>query len=407
MVSGAALIAEMLAKGLAAKGHDVLVLAASDRKEAYVTQNGRLRVARLRSYNNPFRAKQRSLLWPQKELAGQLTKFQPDIIHLHEPLALGLAGLRQAQRLSIPVVLTLHQLPWFVSAYLPALPGLQQKVESLLWRYGRWFLGQCSATITLTHMVGKETKTHTGVQPFVIGAGIDHSRFKPNPTKPTEALELRQKYGLDTELPILLHVGRLDADKQVDRVIRTSARVMADETCQLLVVGDGHHRERLETLSQELGIGDGCHFPGFVATDGDLPGLYRAASLFVTASEIETFGLVVLEAMASGLPVVGPQATCLPELVKEGQNGYLTCPGSEMEMADRMRLLIREPQKAQKMGVVGRVKAMDYTADNVIARHELLFTALCGKNPKRSPFPKGKNQQVAVDELLPFPGSPG
>lgn len=376
MVSGASLLAEMLAKGLAANGHDVLVVAASDKKDGYVTQNGRLQIVRLRSFHNPLRAGQRSLLWPQKKIARHLKRFQPEIVHLQEPLGVGLAGLRCAKALSIPVVLTLMQVPRFVSAYLPPLPGIRRAVESVLWLYGRWFLGQCSAVISLTHTIGNEVKTQTGFRPFVIGAGTDLGSFNPNPIHPNESAAQREKYKLDPEWPILLHVGRLDADKQVEGVIRAAARVMKTEACQLLVVGDGHCRQRLIALSRELGIGERSHFPGFVTADGDLPALYRAASLFVTASEIETFGLVVLEAMASGLPVVAPQATCLPELVEDGQNGYLICPGNETVMAGQMRLLLQEPVNAVKLGAVGREKAMQFTANNMVKKHEVLYATL-------------------------------
>ncbi len=382
MVSGAALLAEMLAKGLAAKGHDVLVLAASDKKEAYVTQNGRLQIARLRSYYNPLRANQRSLLWPKREITRHLANFRPDLIHLHEPLAAGLAALRFAQRQAIPAVLTLMQLPRFVAKYLPAWPGVSRAVEASLWQYGRWFLKQCTAVISLTHTIGNEVKERTGIRPVIIGAGTDLCRFSPIPSSLEESAELRQKYGLDPKMPILLHVGRLDADKQVGGVIRAAAKVMETEACQLLVVGDGHCRQRLIALSQELNIGERCHFPGFVTAEGDLPGLYRAASLFVTTSEIETFGLVVLEAMASGLPIVATRATCLPELVEDKVNGYLTCPGDETAMADHMRLLLQNPERAVEMGVAGRVKAMRFTADFMINQHENLYTALGKQMPR-------------------------
>ncbi|MFZ0544889.1 MAG: glycosyltransferase [Candidatus Promineifilaceae bacterium] len=399
MVSGAALLAEMLAKGLAANGHDVLVLAASDKRKAYVVQDGCLQIARLRSFHNPLRANQRSLLWPKKEIDRHLARFQPDIVHLHEPLALGWIALRWAQALSVPVALTLHQLPWFVSAYLPPLPGVRRAIEAVLWTYGRWFLRQCSAVIAHTHMTADEVAKRMDVRPLVIGAGTDLSHFNPRPPGRNESARLRHKYDMHPEQPILLHVGRLDADKQVERVIRAAAMVMQSETCQLLVVGDGHTRQKLIDLSRRLGIGDRCYFPGFITADGDLPGLYRMASLFVTASEIETFGLVILEAMAAGLPVVAPRVTCLPELVEDGQNGYLTPPADETAMADCMRLLLRNPEKAIKMGAVGRDKAVWFTAENMINQHEHLFVGLNRTVPARIPSLNSERPRFEDDDF--------
>jgi glycosyltransferase involved in cell wall biosynthesis len=402
MVSGAALLAEMLAKGLAANDHDVLVLAASDKKEAYVTWDGSLQVARLRSFYNPLRANQRSLFWPKREITYHLARFQPDIVHLHEPLALGWLALREAQARSIPVALTLHQLPWFIASYLPPLPGLRRLVTGALWRYGRWFLRQCAAVITPTKTAADAVEVQTGVRPLIIANGADLGRFTPNPGGPDESVRLRWKYSLDQVRPILLHVGRLDADKQVDRVVRAAALVMEGEDCQLLFVGDGQCRKRLIALSRELGIEEQCHFPGFVTAQGDLPGLYRAASLFVTASEIETFGLVVLEAMASGLPIVAPRATCLHELVDDGQNGYLTCPGDELALAERMCLLLQEPAKAMKLGAVGRAKATRFTADAVIYQHERLYALLRSTTREQVPFPDVASLFVGFEEKLGF-----
>lgn len=125
MISGAALAAARLAEGLAAEGHDVLVIAASDRREGYSTQNGRLRIERLPSRPNPARVNQRFLLWPQRAINRLVHAFNPDIIHLHEPLLLGICGLRAARSLNIPVVLTLHQLPWFVAKYTPSFWEVQ------------------------------------------------------------------------------------------------------------------------------------------------------------------------------------------------------------------------------------------------------------------------------------------
>jgi 1,2-diacylglycerol 3-alpha-glucosyltransferase len=264
------------------------------------------------------------------------------------------------------------------------------------------FLRQCTAVITPTHMTANEVDAHTGVRPLVIGNGANLDCFRPGPNCPDEAIRLREKYGLDPRLPILLHVGRLDADKQVERVIQAAARVMKKEPCQLLVIGDGHLRKRLVAMSAALGIGERCYFPGFVTADGDLPGLYRSASLFVTASEIETFGLVILEAMASGLPVVAPRATCLPELVEDGRNGYLTYPGDEIAMAERIWSLLREPEKAGKMGVIGRSKAMWFTADTVIAQHEKLYTSLVEGVPATAPLPEIVKSHSKLEARLRF-----
>jgi glycosyltransferase involved in cell wall biosynthesis len=184
------------------------------------------------------------------------------------------------------------------------------------------------------------------------------------------------RYGLDPDLPVILHVGRLDVDKQVNLVIRASAQTINQVDAQLLIVGDGRQREELIELCANLGIGRFCHFPGFVETDDDLPGLYRLAAVFVTASEIETQGLVILEAMASGLPVVAVKATCIPELVQEDVNGYLSQPGELEQMSAQVLRILMSPDRAKEMGRVSRALAQEHSIDKSIDNHEVLYQSL-------------------------------
>ena len=376
MISGAALVAQRLARGIASRGHEVLVVAASDRKRAYTDSTAGFKLVRLRSFPNPMRVGQRFLLWPRGEIAAELQAFRPDVLHLQDPLSAGLSGLLVACALDIPVVLTGHQLPWFVSAYAPALPGLRQGIEAGLWIYGTWLLRQCEAVITPTRVIADIVSAHTNRRPQVISYGVDLRRFTPRLAFPGEGETLRQKYGLDPYLPIILYLGRIDVDKRVDLVIRAVAQATHTVDAQLLVVGDGRRRAAVIRLSEELGIRDLSHFPGFVPATDDLPGLYRLASVFITASQVETQGLVVLEAAATGLPIIAVRAAAIPEAVENGVTGYLVAPRDIDAMADRLVLLLRNPDQARAMGQAGRAKMQKHSLDRSIEAHERLYRSL-------------------------------
>jgi glycosyltransferase involved in cell wall biosynthesis len=374
MISGAAIMVQNLAQGLAAAGHEVLVLAASDSGHSYLEEVGRLRVLRLASIHNPARAKQRFLFAPLPAMRRAIADFQPDIIHLHEALSLGLCGLHVARERQLPTILTLHQLPWFPATYLPPWPGLREGVTAVLWRYGGWFLRQCTAvtvpSVTIAHIV----QAHTGIYPTPIYNGLDLRKFNTQVAATDEQERLRQKYGLAAHSPVVLHVGRLDKDKRVDLVLHAFAQVPGE--AQLLVVGDGRCRPSLIQLSQQLGIAQRCVFPGYVCADGDLPGLYRLASVFVTASEIELFPLVIVEAMAAGLPVVTVAATSLPELVGHGIHGYLVPPGDYADLATHINWLLQHPDEAAQMGQSCREKAMNFSLEQVIYQYEQLYSEI-------------------------------
>jgi glycosyltransferase involved in cell wall biosynthesis len=371
MISGAAIVVQQLAQGLAADGHEVLVLAASDRAKAYLQEVGQFRVLRLPAIHNPLRVNQRFLLAPLRTMRRVLAEFQPEMIHMHDPLSLGLCGLKIAREMQAPTILTLHQLPWFPAMYLPPWPGLREGVTDALWWYGSWLIRQCTAvtvpSITIAHIV----EEHTGVNPTHIYNGLDLHNFNPQTAVPDEAEKLRQKYGLAPHSPVVLHVGRLDKDKRVDVVLRAFAQAPGD--AQMLVVGDGRCRQELIQLSQQLGIELRCVFPGFVCTEGDLPGLYRLSTVFVTASEIETFGLVVHEAMASARPIVTVAAACMPEMVEHGIQGYLAPPGDCAGLAAHITWLLQHPEEAARMGQAGRDRAAKYGLEQIVYEYEQLY----------------------------------
>jgi glycosyltransferase involved in cell wall biosynthesis len=393
MVSGSALMVRRLAEGMAARGHSGLVLAASDRGEPYTEDTNGLRISRLRSYPNPFRVGQRFVPWPGAALRAELRRFRPDLVHLHDfsPAAVDCVGAGRAVR--VPLVLTLHQLPWFITTYLPRLPGLPRIVEPMLWRYLRWLAQPCAALITPSRMMSEVASAHLQRPVTPITNGVALERFSPEPASPDERVVLCQRYGLDLDLPVILYVGRLDADKRVDWVIRAAARAMQGTPAQLLIAGDGKQRAELERLSETLGIRARCRFPGYVSVDGELPGLYRLASVFVTASVVEIQSSVVLEACASGVPVVAARASSMAEFVEEGVSGYLAPPDDVAALADRVtRGLSQTAGQRRAMQRAALAVAQQHSIAAALDGHERLYRrylsefsshgdASCSKSP--------------------------
>lgn len=376
MISGAAIVVERLAQGMAERGHSTLVLAASDKGHAYVEEADNLRIVRLASLPNPKRANQYYVLPSFHHIVKELNSFEPDILHSHDVFTIGIVGIMAAKSLKIPVITTMHQLPGFISSYLPDIPGLKPALENSLWACSHWLNIYSDAVIVPTPTIAKTILAKAGFQTIAISNGIDLNHFTPEPVHPQEKEELCEKYHLDPKLPIILHVGRLDDDKNVETVIYASAQALRRTKAQVLIVGDGECKASLQDLTNQLGISEYCHFPGFVAANGDLPWIYRMADVFTTASEIETQGLVLLEALASGLPVVAVEATCIPELVKENVTGYLTPPKDVDALANRLIRLIENPTRAKEMGQNGREFVKKHALQYSLNRHEALYKKL-------------------------------
>ena len=383
MISGASLVVKSLADGMAARGHSALVIAASDKGPSYTTKKGCIKTVRLTSLPNPKRAQQNFVLWSRNAIEDELNQFSPDVLHIHDILSMGVFGLLTAQRSATPIVSTIHQLPWFISAYLPQLPGLHETIEYSLWEYSRWLNKQCQVVVVPTRTIAETIQRQAGFRPKAISNGIDLCKFRNDELLKSERHLMYDKYGLTPNCPIILHVGRLDADKRVDIVIRAAAKVLKKTNSQLLVIGDGELRESLINLTRQLKIHQRSHFPGFVSNSGDLPDIYRLASVFTTASEIETQGLVLLEALASSLPVVAVNATCIPELVIHKKNGYLVHPGDVEGMAKALTILIREPSLAKQMGRVGRTIVNEHSIDTSLYKQEKIYKELVVQSCER------------------------
>jgi glycosyltransferase involved in cell wall biosynthesis len=289
---------------------------------------------------------------------------------------MGVSGIHTGKLMKIPVVATIHQLPWFVSEYLPPIKPLTSLIENCLWQYSRWLNDQCESMIVPTQTISQIVEELGGFQPIPISNGINLSRFTPPQDIEAKTDCLLMKLGLDPVKPTILHVGRLDLDKRVDVVIRAAAKTIKKIDAQLLVVGDGECRESLMTLANHLGIGNRSFFPGFMNPQEEIPEIYRMANVFTTASEIETQGLVLLEAIASGLPVVAVNATCIPEIVKHDINGFLTQPGDENAISERLFEILNDPQRASRMGRLGRILVQNHSIERTIDLHENLYKSV-------------------------------
>jgi glycosyltransferase involved in cell wall biosynthesis len=231
------------------------------------------------------------------------------------------------------------------------------------------------ALITPTETTSIEVRKILARSVTTISNGIDLQTFHP-PRLKDEGAAIRKKWNLPPDVPIVLHVGRLDPDKNAERVIQAAAQALEQNNAHLLIVGDGLRKPALMKLCESLGISDRVHFTGFISTRQGLPELYRIARLFITASEIETQGLVLLEAAASGLPVVAVRATCIPEIVHDGVNGFLAEPGDIEGLGRGITILLGDESRVAEMGRAGLALAQQHNNRFTIEAHEKLYYQL-------------------------------
>jgi len=313
-----------------------------------------------------------------------LAGFEPDVVHVHSPLTLGVAARRAARRRGVPVVYTNHYLPlnvWPGSAHGdgPRDAGTAQRLrDAAFYACVAGFANGCDLVTAPTSTALQLLREHGLRAPSqAVSNGVDLERFSPG----AAADELRARYGLPSDRPVVLSVGRLSPEKRADVLIAALARLSGtggDPAGPVLVLaGAGPDERRLRSLARHYGVEDRIVFTGFVP-DADLPGLYRAATVFAIASEAELQSLVTMSAMASGLPVVAVNAGALPELVHAGENGFLARPGHAAEVAACLDLLCRDADLRARMGRASSRIIAAHDRHRLLRRWEDLYRAVAG-----------------------------
>jgi len=212
---------------------------------------------------------------------------------------------------------------------------------------------------------------------YPVSCGIDLRRFHPNPN--VNRKMIRQRFGIDLEKKVFLFVGRVDHEKRLDILIQAMHQLKLEDV-QLVIAGHGTAKEKLETLAQELNLGNRVHFAGYIPKEY-LSALLNSVDIFTMPSEAELLSIASLEAMACGRPVLLANAVALPELVTPGLNGYLFEPGNVEDAAKKIELLAKHPENWPSMGAVSLEKARYHGLENTLRQYGSIYTALLQNNP--------------------------
>lgn len=237
---------------------------------------------------------------------------KPQILHANHPALLGRVAERKSADLDLPLVFTYHTRYSDYAHYADPLP--KENVKEFIDHWLASFMTACHQVVVpslsikdmLVASYGEAISSHVSVVP----TGIETARFSG-----LSRQEARQRLGWSSTEVVLVSIGRLAKEKGFDLLLRAFAKSNRTD-CRLVVVGEGEQRKPLLRLAAELGVGDRVMFTGFMPHD-DVPVYLAAANLFVFASVTETQGLVTLEALASGLPVVAVDASGTREAVLE------------------------------------------------------------------------------------------
>ncbi len=270
-----------------------------------------------------------------------LQQFSPDMIHVATEGPLGWAALQAAGKLKIPVVSSYHtNFAQYMQSYR------LKAVEGLVWKYLRWFHNRTCITFCPTPSI-REVLLEKGVAPVAVwGRGVDATWFSPH--KRSE--QVREELGFAPEEVVFLYCGRLAAEKNLGMLVEAFNR-LEDPRARLLMIGDGPLLNRLKADCDSRVV-----FAGYRHGE-DLARLYAAADVMAFPSVSETFGNVILEAMASGLPVIGFDVPGPKDILQNGATGELVPAVSAQAMHESMTRLLEDAGYRQELGRSARIYA--------------------------------------------------
>lgn len=357
-VAGVPVSIEHLAEALRQAGHTVYVFAPS-----YEGQEPEEYVIRYPSF--PIRIVGAPIPNVLTRLFDRkVRELEIDVIHVHHPALVGNIALMLRKKYGIPVVYTYHTR---FEEYLHYVKPLQilERYTGILEKYMSFFCGRCDLVLAPTPGMKEYLNSCGGVTPVrVLPTGIPERNFLPDSEK---AKRLRDTYGSDVDF-LFCTVSRLAREKNLDFQLEglTYLKQRLDErgkSFRHLFIGEGPEREHLQKRARELGISENITFAGKVENE-DIPSYLKAADVFLFSSRSETQGIVILEAMAAGIPVVAVKGSGVEDVVEDEKNGFLTAQDKEL-WAERILCLTQKEEIRQRFAEQGRKMAERYSEREV------------------------------------------
>ncbi len=393
-INGVVTSVELFAEELRSRGHKVYIFCPKSENIFSRKSEKEKFVYRIPSFKFRPYPEYRGAI-PTPSIFSKIKKIRPDIIHVQTPVSIGFVGMIIAKYMKIPLVMSYHTLLGeYIKYFLLGFRG-KKKIESIgekiMKRYTKFFFNRADFVIvpslTIKDSLEKcEVKRTMEILPT--GIRVRDFRIKK--------LQKKTK-------PSIIYVGRLGKEKSVDVILKAFKIVLKKLDCELVIVGDGPDRKRLENLAKNLGLADAVKFKGYIERDNLVKsGLYGASDVFVSASATETQGLTILEAFASGCPVIVADALGFKDFVKDGKNGLLFMPGNVAELSEKIYNVLSNKRLRKRLSENAKKSAEMYDIKICANRLQKIYKNLVEqkKNPKVSVIIPALNEEKYIERTL-------
>jgi len=371
VVAGSFVSTERFAEQLKARGHRVVFISSRSWRRRGRDKFRGMTVHRFAGPVVPWTEGQLHLAVPRPgRVRAILREEAVDVVHVMIPMPLGLAAVRVARSMHLPVVVHSHTQPENIFMNVPGLPGRVALTERFA-AYLNWLYRQADVRVFPSEFSRRQFPRLASLRHAVISNGVDRRTFQPVPPAP-----FLRRFGLSPEKQHLLYVGRLHREKNLETLIRAMPLIVARRPdTHLIIVGRGYQEPVLTALAREWGAAAHITFCGFVA-DRDLPAAYAACDLFVLPSMAELEGMVVLEAMACARPVLVADSTQSAATELVDGNGALFRAGDPQHLAEQALSLLSEPARLRAMSANSLAKSRQFDITESAATIEALYYSL-------------------------------
>ncbi len=358
------------------KDHQVLIVT-PEHQEALGHEEGVIRVPAIQHFNGTDFSVELPIHFT---LLKELDQWKPDIIHSHHPFLIGDTALRASERYQIPIVFTHHTLFEQYTHYVPVKArALKDFVVGLAVGYANL----CDHVFAPSESIRDLIKERGIIKPVsVVPTGIETEKFLKG-----DGEGFREKYGIRNDCFLCGTVGRVAKEKNTDFLMHAIARFLKDnDRAEFVVVGQGDALKGMSNYFDREGLSERFHTTGSLQ-DQELVDAYHAMDVFVFASHSETQGLVLIEAMACGVPVVAVDAPGVREVCEERVNGRLISRDNEKDFCEALNWMANLDKDIYlKMKSLTRQKAEEFTQKKVAEKALAIYEELILRKYKEKPL---------------------
>ncbi|MHA1448266.1 MAG: glycosyltransferase [Candidatus Hodarchaeales archaeon] len=339
------------------------------------------------SFDLPFYPGYRVSL-PFSSILKNSAKDHPiDFIHIHSPFFLGYYGLMAKKLFRIPSIATYHT---WLSEYAGhitrgfAEERVKKFLEIPIWKYTKWFFSQSEFNTTPSVILEQEMKRWSVPDVISLPNPISPIFFDHQSTK-SKSASFKKKFGIPADKKLILYVGRISFEKRLETLFKAYKNLQDKSSLKedifLAIVGEGPHLDSYRKMAVDLGLKD-YKFTGYV-NHNDLPSVYAAGDVFVSPSDTETQGLTYIEAMASGVTVIGTKAGGVIDYIKHGETGLLAQERTPEQFEQLITFSLENEKEMEKIKTKAKAVADKYSYDSFKRTLNTIIDQACEKYRKK------------------------